>query len=160
MTRLASAFGEKYQSHRQEMLTRSFELGGHTFKVKIPLIIDSDRIYNLITSPPEERINEIYAQLTEPLIRFKEQASEEFQFTDTDIIVSGRSMREAAKSKVIVETRIVEYIKLLVPENPENSMDGLTYAYVESEWPLPVQLALVEKIGEVISPTYKESRKN
>lgn len=160
MTKLASAFGEKYQANRQEMLTRSFELGGHTFKVKIPLVVDSDRIYNMISSPSEDRVNEIYDQLTEPLIKFKEQASEEFQFTDTDIIVSGRSMREAARSKVIVETRIVEYIKLLVPENPENSLDGLTYADVESEWPLSVQLALVEKIGEVISPTYKESRKN
>ena len=160
MTRLASAFGEKYQAHRQEMLTRSFELGGHTFKVKIPLVVESDRIYNLISSPSEERVNEIYAQLTEPLIKFKDQASEEFQFTENDITVSGRSMREAAKNKVVIETRIVEYIKLLVPENPENSLDDLTYADVESEWPLSVQLALVDKIGEVISPTYKESRKN
>ena len=35
MTRLSSAFGEKYQSNA--LRTKSFELGGHTFKVRIPL---------------------------------------------------------------------------------------------------------------------------
>ena len=69
-------------------------------------------------------------------------------------------MREAAKNKVMTEQRIVEYIRLLVPENPENSLADITYADVEAEWPLNVQLALCEKIGEVISPTYKETKGN
>jgi hypothetical protein len=49
---------------------------------------------------------------------------------------------------------------LLVPENPDANLDDISYADIESEWPLNVQLALCEKIGEVISPTYKETKGN
>ena len=41
MTKLASAFGEKYQAQRKQLLTRTFELGGHIFKVKIPLVVET-----------------------------------------------------------------------------------------------------------------------
>jgi hypothetical protein len=60
----------------------------------------------------------------------------------------------------MTEARITEYIKLLIPENPENSLVDLTYADIELEFPMSVQLLLCEKIGEAISPTYKEARGN
>ena len=78
------------------------------------------------------------------------------EVTDNDIIVDGRSMREAAKNKHVLQYRIVEYIKLLIPET--GSLDDLNYEDVESEFPLAVQLTLVDKINEVIAPDYKEVR--
>ena len=45
MSKLGSAFGEKYQAKRKDILTRTFELGGHTFKVRIPLVAESDAMY-------------------------------------------------------------------------------------------------------------------
>ena len=81
-------------------------------------------------------------------------------FTENDVVVSGRSMREAATNKAMMEARITEMIRLLQPENPANTLDDITYAEIELEWPLSVQLALVEKISEVISPGYKENRGN
>jgi hypothetical protein len=39
-------------------------------------------------------------------------------------------------------------------------LEDLTYQDIEEEFPLSTQLALVEKIAEVISPTYRESRGN
>jgi hypothetical protein len=69
-------------------------------------------------------------------------------------------MREAAKNKAMTEAKITEYIKLLIPENPQDTMDDITYADIEAEFPLPIQLSLLEKIAEVISPSYKESRGN
>jgi hypothetical protein len=105
-------------------------------------------------------VDKIYTTLTASLIKFKDQQSEEFQFTDNDIIVSGRSMREAAKNKAIMEARITEYVRLLVPEDPEQSMADITYTDIEAEWPLSVQVALVDKISEAISPSYKETRGN
>jgi hypothetical protein len=160
MTKFSSAFGEKYQANKQNLLIRSFELGGHTFKVRIPLMAESDAIYKKVTNPDDAMVEQIYESLAEPLRRFADNQTEEFKFTDNDILVDGRSMREAAKNKAITEARITEFFKLLVPELDGASLDDLTYKDIEDEFPMSVQLQIVEKIGEAISPTYKESRGN
>ena len=162
MSKLSATLGEKYQSKRSAIFTRTFELGGHTFKVHIPSIAEADAIYQKVMNPPDEVIDALYAKMVEPLLTFKDSASpeDEVEYLDNDVVVKGRSMREAAKNKAMTEAKITEYIKLLVPENPENTMDDITYADVEAEFPLPIQLSLVEKIAEVISPSYKESRGN
>ena len=162
MSKLSATLGEKYQSKRSAIFTRTFELGGHTFKVHIPSIAEADAIYQKVMNPPDEVIDALYAKMVEPLLTFKDSASpeDEVEYLDDDVVVKGRSMREAAKNKAMTEAKITEYIKLLVPENPENTMDDITYADVEAEFPLPIQLSLVEKIAEVISPSYKESRGN
>jgi hypothetical protein len=160
MTKFANAFGEKYQANRKNLLIRSFELGGHTFKVRIPLVAESDAIYKKVSEPDDETVDKIYANITAPLRQFEATQTEEFKFTDDDILVDGRSMREAAKNKAITEARITEFFKLLVPELEGASLDNLTYTDIEEEFPISVQMQIVEKIGEVISPTYKEARGN
>jgi hypothetical protein len=160
MTKLASALGEKYQAKKLNIFTRTFELGGHTFKVRIPYVAETDAIYEKINNPDPEQVEKIYQLLSEPLLQFKDQATEGVEFAENDVIVNGRSMREAAKNKAITEIRVTEFIKLLVPENPEMTLDDLTYAEIESEFPWTVQIALIEKITEAISPTYKETRGN
>jgi hypothetical protein len=160
MTKFSSAFGEKYQTNKKNLLVRSFELGGHTFKVRIPLMVESDEIYTKVTNPNDETIEKIYQELTKPLMQFESNQTEEFKFVENDILVDGRSMREAAKNKAITEARITEFFKLLVPELEGASLEDLTYQDIEDEFPMSVQLQIVEKIGEAISPTYKESRGN
>ena len=160
MTKFSSAFGDKYQTNRKNLLIRSFELGGHTFKVRIPLVAESDEIYKKVSEPDEETIEKVYQEITKPLRQFENNQTEEFQFTDNDILVDGRSMREAAKNKAITEARITEFFKLLVPEMEGVTLEDLTYADIEEEFPISVQMQIVEKIGEVISPTYKEARGN
>jgi hypothetical protein len=63
-------------------------------------------------------------------------------------------MKETAKNKHVLQKRIVEYIKFLIPET--GSLEDITYEDVETEFPLSVQMTLVEKINEVISPDYKD----
>jgi hypothetical protein len=162
MTKLSNLLGEKYQAKRTNIFTRSFELGGHTFKVRIPFVSEADQIYQKVNNPDEAHIERIYKELSEPLLALKDTESidSEIQFTETDVLVKGRSMREAAKNKAMTENRVVEYIKLLVPEQPDMSLDDLTYEEVEAEFPWTVQLAMIEKISEAISPGYKETRGN
>jgi hypothetical protein len=160
MTKFANAFGEKYQANKKNLLTRSFELGGHTFKVRIPLVSESDEIYKKVAEPDDDTVQKIYVEITSSLRQFETTQTEEFKFTDNDVIVDGRSMRDAAKNKAITEARITEFFKLLVPELEGASLENLTYADIEEEFPLPVQMQIVEKIAEVISPTYKEARGN
>lgn len=160
MSKLSSKLGAQYANVKADLRIKSFELGGHTFKVKIPLAAESDAIYLRITSPDPAVVEQIYAEMTTPLLKFKEHASEEFQFLENDIVVSGRSMREAARNKAMTEARVTEYVRMLCAESPDNSLADITYADIQAEWPMSVQLAIVEKIGEIISPTYKESRGN
>ena len=160
MTKFSSAFGDKYQTNKKNLLIRSFELGGHTFKVRIPLVAESDEIYKKVSEPDEETVEKVYQEITKPLRQFENNQTEEFKFTDNDILVDGRSMREAAKNKAITEARITEFFKLLVPEMEGVTLEDLTYADIEEEFPISVQMQIVEKIGEVISPTYREARGN
>lgn len=155
MTRLSSALGTG-----AEFRIKKFELGGHAFRVRVPLVSESDAMHNRIIKPDSAAIDKIYADLTKSLDEFKTLKNEDLVFTENDVVVSGRSMREAATNKAMMEARIVEMIRLLQPENPANTLDDITYAEIELEWPLSVQLALVEKINEVISPGYKENRGN
>jgi hypothetical protein len=158
MSKIASILGN--EKKLKDIRIKKFELGGHIFRVRVPLVSESDAIYAKVINPSEEKISAIYEQLTSSLMQFKDKESEEFQFTDDDVIVNGRSMREAAKNKAMIETRVVEYIKLLVPENEDQTLDDITYKDIEEEFPLSVQMSLVKAIGEAISPTYEESRGN
>lgn len=162
MTKLSGVLGGKYESKRQQIFTRSFDLGGHTFKVRIPFVAESDGMYERIMNPDEAHIERLYVEMSEPLIRFKDDATPdmEIEFTETDVLVKGRSMREAAKNKAMMENKITEYIKLLIPEDEAANMDDITFADIEAEFPSSVQIALIEKIAEAISPTYKEARGN
>ena len=159
MTRFADALGTKYQQNREKIFTRKFELGGHTFKVRIPYVHESDEIYKRINEPDEAKVAEAYKQMTEPLMVLKDQDAG-FTFTDDDVLIEGRSLKEAAKQKIQVEIKITEFVKLLVPELEGASLDDLTYEEIEAEFPMAVQMQLVEKIAEAISPTYKESKGN
>jgi hypothetical protein len=160
MTKLASLLGTQYETKRKGLFIRQFELGGHVFKVKIPSVAESDAMYERIQNPPQEEIDAIYTTISTPLEQFRDQETEEFKFTENDIVVNGRSLRETAKTKLITQIRITEFIKLIIPENANDSLTELTYAEVEEEFPITVQIALMEKIAESISPSYKESRGN
>jgi hypothetical protein len=160
MTKLASLLGTQYETKRKGLFIRQFELGGHVFKVRIPSVAESDAMYDRIQNPAEAEVDAIYTTIATPLEQFRDQDTEEFKFTENDIVVNGRSLRETAKTKLMTQTRITEFIKLLIPENPNDSLAELTYEEVELEFPITVQIALMEKIAEAISPSYKESRGN
>lgn len=152
MSKLRSALGKKYEENRLAVLTRSFELGGHTFKVKVPSVAEIEEIYNYSKNPDLDAIEKAYQILIEDIKKV-----EGIEEKDNDIVIDGRSMRETATNKHILQYRITSYIKFLIGENGE-TLDQVTYEDIEAEFPLAIQLTLVEKINEVISPEYKEVR--
>ena len=157
MSKLGSALGKKFEENRISILTRTFELGNHTFKVRVPSVQEIESIYEYFKNPDEKEIEEIYQELSKDLIKFKDEAGDNVEFKDDDIIVDGRSIKEAAKNKATIQHRIVEYIKFLIPEDGQ-TLEGIEYKDVEVEFPLAIQLTLVDKINEVIAPDYKEAR--
>jgi hypothetical protein len=152
MSKLGLALGKKYEENRLSVLTRSFELGDHTFKVRVPSVQEIEAIYNYFKNPNEEKVELEYQRMLKEFDGLKEKEGVEIK--DNDMVIDGRSMRETAKNKHILQHRIVEYIKFLIPET--GSLEDITYEDVEAEFPLSVQMTLVEKINEVISPDYKD----
>lgn len=152
MSKLGNALGKKYEENRLSVLTRSFELGDHTFKVRVPSVAEIEAIYNYFKNPNEQKIELEYQNMLKEFEGLKEKEGVEVK--DNDMIIDGRSIRETAKNKHILQHRIVEYIKFLIPET--GSLEDITYEDVEAEFPLSVQMTLVEKINEVISPDYKD----
>jgi hypothetical protein len=159
MSKIAAALGESYQAKREELRIRKFELGGHTFKVRVPVVAETDAIFKRINEPDEAKIQELFEKLSKPILEFKDDAEKTgFKFTEDDILIEGKSTRQTVRTQVMTQTRITEFIKLLVPV--EGTMADITYEDIEAEFPMSTQLALIEKIAEVISPNYRESRGN
>ena len=153
MSKFSEAFGKQYEKNRVSILSRSFEMGNHIFKARVPSVGELEAIYNFTISLDDELVENEFKRLIQNLI----VGDDGITHKDNDVVVEGRSMREAAQTKVVLQHRITEYFKLLVPENGE-SLENLTYADIEQEFPLSIQMQFIEKINEVISPDYKETR--
>lgn len=153
MSKFSSAFGKQYEKNRVSILSRKFEMGNHTFSVRVPSVGELEAIYAIDADLFSDEVEKAFQELTKDL-NFE---AENMVKSDEDIVVEGRSMRLAAKNKVVLQKRITEYFKLLVPETNE-SLENLTYEDIEQEFPLSIQMQFVERINEVISPDYKEAR--
>lgn len=148
MSKLGKALGAKYEQNKLSILTRTFQLGDHTFKVRVPSVGEIEAIYEYFKNPDDAKIEIAYQSLIK---NFKDIE------VDGDVIIEGRSMREAAKNKSIIEYRITEYFKFLIPEDGQ-SLSDLEYSDIDSEFPFSIQMQFIDKINEVISPEYKEAR--
>lgn len=156
MSRISSAFGDSYQKASAHLRTKTFELGGHVFKVRIPLTKEMEQIEDRIKTVDQEEAQKRLERMTSS---FRSgEPIEGVVVNDDDVIIEGRSTKELVKSILEMENRTVEYIKLLVPEN--GTLDDITYEEIEAEWPMSVQLEILAKIAESIQPGYKDSRKN
>ncbi len=150
MTRLGSAF-----KNSDALRLKTFELGGQIFRVRIPLTKEMEAI--------EERINKIdeaeeQRRYEKMVAGFGSIEMEGVVKTDNDVIVEGRSTRDMVRGILKMESRVVEFIKLLVPA--DGTLDDITYEEIDAEWPFTVQLEILAKINEAIVPGYKEERKN
>ena len=150
MTKLTSAFGEI-----SNLRTKTFELAGHEFKVRVPLTKELDAMQERIEKFDQAEYQKRFDKMT---ASFRTGTFDGVEVTDDDVIVEGRSTKELVKTILQMENRVVEYIRLLVPVN--GTLDGITYEEIEAEWPTSVQLEILAKISEAIQPGYKDSRKN
>ena len=158
MTQLAQAFGANF--NKDNVRIRSFEFGGHTFKVKVPLTSEYEALLDLANKVDEEKVDKYYAEITKEFLKNKDKITPDMGvvFEDNDVIVKDKSMREAAKNKSITENRIVAMVSLLVPEEKDFDMSTVTYAMVEELFPFSVQLELIDLISNTIAPNYKDQK--
>ena len=160
MNQFAQAVGSKFVEQKETIRIRSFEFAGHNFKVKVPLTSEFELIQKEMDNLDENIINKYYQELSKELIENKDKAKEdkEIEYKDNDIIIKGKSLREAAKNKALTEKRITTLFKFLVPEQKDFDMNTITYDMIEELFPFSIQMELISLIGDTISPNYKETR--
>jgi hypothetical protein len=154
---LATAFGFNQDTIR----TRSFEYGGHAFKVKVPLTAETDAMFERMKQVDQTLADQFYSDMANPFIsnREKFENDDDVKFEDDDVIVKGYSLRETAKNKTLTQKRIVELFRLLVPLEKEFDMSSVDYAQIDEIFPFAIQMELADEIAKVISPNYTETRK-
>ena len=135
---------------------KTFELHDHTFKVKIPLAGELDAINNRIIDVPKPDIDARFGELSAKLLADGE--IEGVEKTKNDLIIDGMSVRQISETGLRMERKVVEYFKLLVPEN--GSLEEINYEDINSEFPMQIQFEFLDKISEVIQPNYTSAKKN
>ena len=158
MNQFANALGKSF--NKDTLRIRSFDMGGHTFKVKVPLTAEYENMLEAVKIIDDNKVNQYYDDLSKEFINNKDEfkKQEDVVFTDNDILLKGTSLRETAKNKAILENRILSLIKLIMPEEEGFDMSTITYDMVEELFPFSVQIQLIEEISLVISPSYKTVR--
>jgi len=160
MNQLANAFGKNFLKHKDMVRTRAFELGGHVFKVKVPLTAEFEAMQERMKIVDEARVSKYYEQLTAGLVPLKnaKDSNIKCEWLENDVLLDGRSMRETAKNKILLENRITEMCKMLVPEEQGFDMNTITYEMIEELFPFPIQMQLVDEITKTVSPSYEAQK--
>lgn len=160
MSNFANALGKNFVEKKEELRIRSFTIGSHTFKVKVPLTVEYDLMQKRMNDIPLELVEEGYKELASKILENKKDYVDnpDYVFKENDIEVEGRSLRESAKNKIILEKRITEMFKLIVPEDASFDMDTITYSDIEEFMPFPVQMEMIEAISNTVSPSYKGNK--
>lgn len=160
MNQLAQALGSKFAEHKDNIRIRTFELGGHTFKVKVPLTAEYEVMQQKLAVVDESLIDKYYDELSRELLANKDKAENSglIEYTETDIKIDGKSLRDAAKNKAMTESRITALFKLLIPEEKDFDMETITYDMIEELFPFAIQVQVIEEIAKAISPDYVATR--
>ena len=95
MSKLGTALGKKYEENRLSVLTRKFELGDHTFKVRVPSVQEIEAIYNYFKNPNEEKVEQEYQKMLKEFGGLEEK--EGLEIKENDVVIEGRSVRETGK---------------------------------------------------------------
>lgn len=149
---------ESLKINSKNIRIREFTMAGQTLRVRVPLSSEMEAMNDRVKNAAWE---DQYKKMVDPLLEKKDSFdNEEIKFTDDDVFINDKSIKELAKVAAQTNARIVEMFKLLVPVVDGADLSGLTYEDVESEFPFSVQLDISKKIAEVISPGYEETRKN
>lgn len=149
---------ESLKINAENIRIREFTMAGQKLRVRVPLAAEMDAINNKVESADWEHKKK---EMIDPMFEKKETLeSEKIVFTDDDVLVDGRSMNALAKATAQTEVRITEMVQLLIPAQEGFDMRQITYEEINSEFPFAIQLELMKKIVEVISPGYEETRKN
>ena len=133
---------------------REFTMAGQKLRVRVPLASEMEAITKAVDDV------EWQGKFEDLKKSFGDDPDAKLEQVEDDVTVNGKSIKELAIMSAKTEERIVRMIRLLVPAEEGFDMAQINYADVDAEFPFAVQIELMKKIAEVISPGYEETRKN
>ena len=104
MNQLANAFGSKFTENKDSLRIKSFELNGHTFRVKVPLTAETDAMFERVKSIDEAKANQFYQEMSKEFIenRVKYENDPDIKYLEDDIEVKETSIKETSRNKVLM----------------------------------------------------------
>lgn len=133
---------------------REFTMAGQKLRVRVPLASEMEAITKAVDDV------EWKAKFEELKKSFADDPDAKIEEVEDDVTINGKSIKELAIMSAKTEERIVQMIRLLVPAEDGFDMSQIFYVDIEAEFPFSVQIEMMKKISEVISPGYEETRKN
>lgn len=133
---------------------REFTMAGQKLRVRVPLASEMEAITKAVDDV------EWQGKFEDLQKSFAADPDAKLEQVEDDVTVNGKSIKELAIMSAKTEERIVQMIRLLVPAEEGFDMSQISYADIEAEFPFSVQIEMMKKISEVISPGYEETRKN
>ena len=64
---------DKYKFNKDDLRIRSFEMNGHTFKVKVPLTAEFEAIQERSKNPDQVLVEKYYSELTKEFVGKKDE---------------------------------------------------------------------------------------
>jgi hypothetical protein len=133
---------------------REFTMAGQKLRVRVPLASEMEAITKAVDDV------EWQGKFEDLKKSFVADPDAKLEQVEDDVTVNGKSIKELAIMSAKTEERIVQMVRLLVPAEDGFDMSQISYADIEAEFPFSVQIEMMKKISEVISPGYEETRKN
>jgi hypothetical protein len=133
---------------------REFTMAGQKLRVRVPLASEMEAITKAVDDV------EWQGKFEDLKKSFAADPDAKLEQVEDDVTVNGKSIKELAIMSAKTEERIVQMVRLLVPAEDGFDMSQISYADIEAEFPFSVQIEMMKKISEVISPGYEETRKN
>ena len=84
MSKLSLALGSKYEENRVSVMTRQFELGNHTFKVRVPSVAEIEKIYDYHKEPNLDDVKSNFDLMSKDLVALKDVSDDTVEFLDND----------------------------------------------------------------------------
>jgi hypothetical protein len=133
---------------------REFTMAGQKLRVRVPLASEMESITKAVDDV------EWQGKFEDLQKSFAADPDAVIEQVEDDVTVNGKSIKELAIMSAKTEERIVQMVRLLVPAEDGFDMSQISYSDIEAEFPFSVQIEMMKKISEVISPGYEETRKN
>jgi len=154
--KLQNRFGKSFQRQTHAEI----DFAGHKLQVYLPTRKEMLGLEEKIKNPPDALIDQEYDKLTqtfEKLYRINQKVDVEFE--EGDIVVEGRSLKEAARFKA---QSIMQEIALinLVGFQEGDEMLALSYEEISETFSEAQIKYLIDLIQKAVNPDYEAVEKN
>ena len=170
---ISKKLGQNYEAIRAAARFKTIKVNlndvDFELKVRIPVKREMEEIMAAIANPTKEAAEQVYVQLSTPLLKSIEEAGDGFvaalnedgekiKILDDDIVVDGNSIRKIAQLSAIWQVQVERYFGLLQSATGEPINES--FEEITEEFPDSIVKEIIDKIDAAIRPNYKEAKKN